>query len=303
MVKNKQRGVGNIKKAIDFVDRYMFIIFPSAAVAIIVGLMVYPLFYSLYLSFHKWQLGALQGPVFVGFSNFKKLIFSDEQFINSLLVTFYYSGLCLSIEMPLGMGMALILNKVLKGMKVMRVIFLLPILVTPVAISLIWVLMFNPTLGILNYFLRCLKLSPAIWIYGLSTVIPSLVMVDIWKWTPFVMLILLGGLKSLPVSPYEAALIDGASPWQTFSYVTLPLMRPTIMAALLLRLVDSLKTFAVIYTMTGGGPANASKTTYLFAYDTSFKYFRMGYGSAAIMIFFAVLLVISFILIRARRKT
>jgi len=291
-----------MNKIINFLDRYLYIIFPSFALLVIIGLMIYPMLYSIYLSFHEWQLGALSGPLFVGFANFNKL-FSDSAYIRSLSITFLYSFLCLIIEIPFGMILALILNKSFKSITWIRNIFLLPILVTPVAISLIWVMMYNPSIGILNYFLRGLGLPPSLWISSTSTVIPSLVLVDVWKWTPLVALILLGGLKSLPSSPYEAVKIDGATTFQTFLYITVPLLKPTIMAALLIRFIDSLKTFAVIYTMTGGGPAQASRTTYLFAYDTSFKYFRMGYGSAAVMVFFFILLIISFALTKLKKQT
>jgi multiple sugar transport system permease protein len=172
---------------------------------------------------------------------------------------------------------------------------------TPVAIALVWMMMFNPTLGIMNYFLRGLGLEPALWTSSKTTVIASLALVDTWQWTPFITLIALAGLSALPQEPFEAALMDGASGWQTFWAITLPLLRPTLMVGVLFRTIDALKTFDIIYVMTQGGPGTASETLNIYVFQTGFNYFHMGYASSLLVVLFSLVLFVSLIMMRFRR--
>jgi multiple sugar transport system permease protein len=179
----------------------------------------------------------------------------------------------------------------------------LPMVSTPVAVALIWVIMFNPSLGILNYFLTSLGLKPLLWLGHPRTVLPSLILMDTWKWTPFMVLIIHAGLQSLPLTPFEAARIDGASRWQVLRYITLPLLRSTIAVALMFRTMDSLKTFDTIYVMTEGGPNNASEILNIYTFQTGFKYFHIGYASALAVILIVFVFAVNLLLVRFRERS
>jgi len=179
---------------------------------------------------------------------------------------------------------------------------LLPMVATPVAIAMAWLLMFEPTVGLFNPLLRSLGLPPQQWLGSASQALPSLILVDVWQWMPMMALILLAGLTTLPEEPFEAARVDGANGWQRFIYLTLPLLLPTMVTAVLLRSIDALKTFDIIYTMTRGGPGSATETINIYAYIQAFEYFRLGNASSLLIIFFAIVLGISLIFIQVRKR-
>jgi multiple sugar transport system permease protein len=196
---------------------------------------------------------------------------------------------------------ALVFDRTFKGRGILRTIFILPMATTPVAISLVWILMMNPTTGVLNYFLSLIYVKPALWVFSRKTVLFSLALVDTWMWTPFLMLITLGGLSSLPLEPYESAKIDGANSWQIFWRITLPLLRPFIAVGVILRTIDALKTFDIIFVMTQGGPGTASETLNVFLFLKGFYQFHMGYASAVAVIYFVIILAVCLILLGFRR--
>ncbi len=173
---------------------------------------------------------------------------------------------------------------------------------TPVAIALVWTMMFHPQLGVLNYLLTSVGLPPSTWVYDSATVIPTLVMVETWQWTPLIMLIVLGGLASLPADPYEAAELDGANGWQCFWHITLPLVWPFILVALVLRAVDALKAFDTIFVITGGGPGTSSETLNLYLYQQAFAYYDIGFASAIVVVFFVLIMLITLLLMGKRVK-
>jgi multiple sugar transport system permease protein len=154
---------------------------------------------------------------------------------------------------------------------------------------------------VLNYLLSLVGLPPSSWVYNADTVIPTLVMVETWQWTPLVMVIVLGGISSLPIDPYEAAVIDGANDWQMFRYITLPLVWPFIVVAAAMRIIDALKAFDTIFVITNGGPGTSSETINMLLYQTAFGYYDLGYASAMVVVFFALILLISGLLLRMRR--
>ena len=179
---------------------------------------------------------------------------------------------------------------------------LLPMVATNVAIGLCWTLFYEPTVGLANYTMRQLGLPAIKWLADQSTVIPSLALVDIWEWTPMIALIVMAGLAALPAEPFEAAVVDGATPWQVFRHVTLPLLAPTILVAVVLRSIDAFKTFDIIYTMTNGGPGYASETMNIYAYTLGFQYFRFGAASSALVALLALVLGSSLIVLYLRRR-
>ncbi len=281
-----------------FVDRRQAFAYPAPAVFTLFLIVIIPIVFNLYLAFNKWTIGLGQ-PRFIGLGNFLELL-SDERVLNGVKVMIYFSGLSLSLEMVLGLLIAVYFNRQFKGSEVVQAIYILPFAATPVAVALIWRIMLNPEIGVLNYLLRSVGLPGSLWVSSPQTVIPALVMVDVWKWTPMITLIVLAGLKSLPHEPYEAARVDGASPLQIFWYITLPLIRPVLIAAIMLRSLDNLKEFDIIYTVTQGGPGIASETLYLYSYMVGFSFFKAGYGSALMVVVFLIVLAFNVVMNRMR---
>jgi len=281
-----------------FIDRRQAFAYPAPAVVTLFLIVIIPIVFNLYLAFTKWTIGLGQ-PRFIGLGNFIELL-SDERVLNGVKVMIYFSGLSLSLEMVLGLLIAVYFNRQFKGSEVVQAIYILPFAATPVAVALIWRIMLNPEIGVLNYLLQSVGLPGSLWVSSPKTVIPALVMVDVWKWTPMITLIVLAGLKSLPHNPYEAARVDGASALQIFWYITLPLIRPVLIAALMLRSLDNLKEFDMIYTITQGGPGIASETLYLYSYNVGFNFFKAGYGSALMVVVFLIVLVFNVVMNRIR---
>ena len=261
-------------------------------------ILVYPLGYSFWLSFHEWTLrGFINGIPWVGIDNYIAL-FSNPDFIASLRVTFTFVICALTIEFIFGMSLALLLNHDLKGKGLIRSMILLPMMCTNVVIGLTWRLLFNYEFGIINYYISQMGFAPVEWLSNINMGMVSVIIVDVWNTTSFVALMLLAGLQSLPEEPFEAARIDGASPWQIFSYLTLPLLRQNILVALLWRLIDTFRIFDVVYLLTAGGPARATETVSIYIYNYGFKSFNLGYASAASYTMILIMLVIAGFLAR-----
>jgi multiple sugar transport system permease protein len=206
------------------------------------------------------------------------------------------------VETVLGIAIALLFNLDFRGKNFLKTLFLLPMIATPVAIGLVWLLIYEPTIGFANQFLKLLHLPPQLWLASTKQVLMSLVIVDVWQWTPMIALVVLAGLTSLPTEPYEAAQVDGASRWQVLTKITLPLLQPTILVAVLLRSIDALKTFDIIYSMTGGGPGFSSETINIYGFVQGFSYFKLGMVSSLLMLFFAIVLGMSMLLVTARKR-
>ncbi len=283
------------------VERHPVFVFTSPAAFVVFVLMVFPVFYTVYMSLHSWFASSLTSPEFVGLANFKRAFLQDERFRNALWLTLYFTVLATALQVVFGVALALLLNRPFRGKGFFRSIFLLPMVATPVAIALVWMMMYNPTLGVMNYLVGLIRLGPFKWVSDTALVIPALAVVDTWEWTPLITLITLAGLASLPLEPYESALIDGASPAQMFWRITLPLLRPTIMVALLFRSIDCLKTFDIIYVMTAGGPGFASETLNVYTFQVGLFYFHIGYACSLLVILFALVLGVSLLLIKVRR--
>jgi multiple sugar transport system permease protein len=284
-------------------ERNAHLVMPLPAVVAVLGMLAFPLIYTVYMSFQDWTISSADPPVFAGIDNYVRLFTSDARFLNSIWITFYYTIFGVTVQTFLGVSMALLFNRQFWGRGVLRALAILPMVATPVAISLIFVMMYHPQLGILNYLLKQIGLAPWTWTYASSTAIPALVLVDTWQWTPLIMLICLAGLAALPHDPYESAMIDGANRWQLLWYITLPLIRPSIITAVLFRLIDSLKSFDVIFVMTQGGPGTSSETINLYLFNTAFSYFKMGQASSMVVVFFAIILGLAMVVTRIRRAT
>jgi multiple sugar transport system permease protein len=276
-------------------------LFPLPAAVFIFAMMVFPVLYTFWVSLTDWSLASGGEAHFIGLKNYDILL-RDPRFYNALKLTVYFTVLAVGVETVLGVAIALLLNREFRGKDTLKTIMLLPMVATPVAIGLAWTLFYEPTVGMANYTLRMLGLPASKWLADQATVIPSLALVDIWEWTPMIALIVLAGLASLPSEPFEAARVDGATPLQVFRHVTLPLLAPTIMVAVVLRSIDAFKTFDIIYTMTGGGPGFASETMNIFAYTLGFQYFRFGAASSALVALLALVLGSSLLVLYLRRR-
>ncbi|MDS7597930.1 sugar ABC transporter permease [Agrobacterium tumefaciens] len=274
--------------------------FVIPALVVIAAVIVFPWVFTLWMSAHRWTLGQEQS--FIGFDNYIRLA-SDARFWESLWHTLVYTVLSVVAPLFLGTLAALVFDAQFPLRGFLRGVFVMPMMATPVAIALVWTMMFHPQLGVLNYLLSFIGIGPLEWIYNQSTVIPSLVLVETWQWTPLVMLIVLGGLAAVPREPYESAEIDGANAWQKFRYLTMPMIAPFLMIAVIIRSIDAVKSFDIIYAMTQGGPGTASETINIYLYNTAFAYYDIGYGSAMAVVFFIVIIALSFVLLMVRQRT
>ena len=263
--------------------RRSYRLFIAPALVVVGAVIVFPWLFTLWMSVFDWKIGSVAH--FVGLENYEKLIV-NRRFLEAVVHTFYFTALAVVVPLLLGTAAAMIFHREFPFRGVLRGVFIMPMMATPVAVALVWTMMFHPQQGVLNYLLSLVGLPPSLWVYSPTLVIPSLVMVEVWHWTPLVMLIVLGGLAALPTEPYESARLDGASEWQLFRYITLPLVAPFLVVAAVIRTIDALKTFDTIYVITGGGPGTASETINLYLYLQAFAFYNIGTASAVVVVFF-----------------
>lgn len=285
-----------------FTERNLRFLFPLPAIVFIGLLMVFPILYTLYLSFTNWNLTSGMEPSFVGLNSYL-LVFSEPRFLHALGRTFTFTVFAVATEVVLGVAIALILNRAFVGKSFAKLLLLLPLVATPIAVGIVFNLFYDPTIGLLNFTLNALGLPQGLWVSSEKTVIASLVLVDVWQWTPMITLIVLAGLAGLSEEPVEAARVDGASEWQILRYVTIPMVMPVILMAMILRLIDALKTFDIIFAMTGGGPGYASETLNIMGFKYSFEYFRMGQSSVILVALFIVVLLCSLGIMKLRASS
>lgn len=284
-----------------FIERNLKYIFPLPAVIFVFLLMIFPVTYTAVISFTDWTLTSGRPMKFVGFESYLKII-KEPRFFNAIGRTFYFTIGAVAAETVLGTAIALILNRDFYGKNALKLILLLPLVATPVAVGIVFNLFYDPTIGFLNYVLSVLGLPQSGWVTAPNTVLPSLMLVDIWQWTPMIALIVMAGLAGLSSEPYESAKVDGASAAQTFFHITLPMVMPTILTAVILRAVDALKTYDIIYAMTGGGPGYSSETLNILAYKFSFEYFNLGQASSILVFLFFIVLLFSLGVIQVRKR-
>jgi multiple sugar transport system permease protein len=249
----------------------------APTVAVLLALSIYPLLYAIKVSL---QVGVGDAARWSG-GNFTRLL-ADGFFHSALLHTFSYAALALTFEFLLGLALALLLDGPLRGRGAFRALLLVPMMLPPVVVGVVWRLMLNPSFGAINGTLKGagLETEGLTWTASPLLAFISVVAVDVWQWTPFMFLVLLAGLQAIPQEPYEAAMIDGASAWQTFAHITLPLLKPAILIALLLRTMDLLRVFDQIFILTEGGPGFATETVSLYIYRAAFRFFDFGYAAA-----------------------
>jgi multiple sugar transport system permease protein len=271
--------------------KYLFI---WPALLIVLAISIFPLIYSLTTSFMSFRLMPPSPPRFVGFDNYWSLL-QNERFWNVALTTSIIAFISVFLQYAGGFAVALALNSRVPGERLFRVSFLLPMLVAPVAVALIARQIFNPTMGPLNQLMSGIGFPNLPFLTETHWALGAIITVEIWQWTPFVILMLLAGLQTLPDDVYEAAALENASPWQQFWGITFPMMLPISAAVVFIRLIESYKIIDTVFVMTGGGPGISTETLTLFAYQEGFKKFNLGYTSALSFLFLIVITIIGLV--------
>ncbi len=271
------------------------------AIIYLVLLTIYPLIYSVKVSLTTLNIARPYPPRYIGLSNFSELL-KDSIFLTAMKNTFFLTALSICAEFTLGFIIARIFfmgaNLKLKSVGLLRTIYMLPMMVTPIVFGLTWLYMFNPTLGIANYLLGLLGFPPVSWFGSSGIALYSIILINVWEWTPFMMLLCLAGLSTIPPQLFEAARTDGIAWHQSIAFIELPLVKRVILIGLMIRIMDNFRLFDLVYVTTGGGPGSSTETLSMFAYRHSFMFFNVGYGAAASIIILILGIILAQILIK-----
>jgi multiple sugar transport system permease protein len=269
------------------------------AVVFTVALIAFPFAYTVWMSLHEFSFGGT--PKMNYGHNYVQMV-QDAEFWNGMKITLALYVLSLVLQLVLGTYVAILLHSSKKLSGIVRTLMISPFVLPPVVVGMMWLVVLDPSIGAANYLLTSVGLPRSDWLASPQWVIPTVAFIDTWQWTPYVALIVLGGLQSLPPNVYEAAQIDGASRWKTFWRITLPLLMPTIVTAAILRSVDLLRFFDIIYITTQGGPGNASNTLNIYGFRKGFEFFEIGYASALMITLSAIVLGAVVVLTQARKR-
>lgn len=282
-------------------DRRSLHLLTMPALLVLVALTAVPLLFSFGISLFDYNITKAQNISFVGLSNFLRA-FGDDQFRSAIKVTVIQVTATVAGQMFIGMLIALLLSREFKGAKILRSLYIIPMMITPVVSGIMWRMMLNADLGIINYMLGKLGIGAVNWLGSPKMALAAVIITDIWLSTPMVTMILLAGIQGISQDYYDAAVMDGASTLQRFLYVTLPLVKPMILLALLFRIMDAIRRYDSIMAMTAGGPGTATQTLNIYAYYQGFSYFNIGYSSALSMILLILIFTISLILLKMIRN-
>ena len=271
-------------------------LYPAAVVFLLMSIV--PLAYVVYVSFFSWNLAKpYLGFTFAFFDNYA-WIANTVAAIASLAKTLKFVGISVTFSCFIGFGLALLLNDSFWGRSLVRTLLILPMVITPVVTGMMWRFMLEPNFGPLAYYVKSTLAKTIDWLGDPSVAIFSVVVADIWQWTPLVFLIILSALQALPNEVYEAAELDGASSLQRFALITLPLMRTPIVLSVLLRFMDSIRTFDVVYAMTKGGPGSATEIASIFLYNNAFRVFQIGRAASYGILIFVIIWLGSYAFVR-----
>jgi multiple sugar transport system permease protein len=261
-------------------DRTPARVFLMPTILLILALSIFPLFFSLILTFMSWDLSRLQGGIqFVGLGNFATLI-SDARFWNTAKVTVIFVIGSVGLQFCVGLGIASLLNQEIRFRRFFRVAFLVPMMMTPAAVGYIGRMLFNEGQGPINDIIKHLGGPVIPWLSNSMMALPSLILLDTWEWAPFMIIVLLAGLQSLPPEVFESARVDGAGEWSIFRHITFPMLAPVSITVILIRALEAFKLFDITMVMTGGGPGTATETVTMYAYIVGMKNGNLGYASA-----------------------
>jgi multiple sugar transport system permease protein len=258
-----------------------------------------PVFAAFAISFTSWDL--LSPPRWVGLENYQELA-NDRLFWIALKNTLYFTGVSVPVTLVLALGLAALMNRKIRGIQVLRAIYFFPVTASIVAVSLLWAWMYTPDFGIINYLLSFLGIPKINWLVDPRMAMPSVIIMSVWRGLGFNIVVFLAGLQSIPRDLYEAADLDGATGWQQFWQLTVPLLTPTIFFATIMAIISSFQVFEQTYIMTQGGPGNATLTLVYQIFLNGFTYLRMGYASALSFVLFAILFVITIVQVNLQRK-
>ena len=273
---------------------YLFLL--PAIIIFLLGLVV-PLVNTFELSFNRLSMGSRWSDRdYVGADNYERMT-DDDHVRSSIGVTLRFAAFVLAAELVIGMGLALLLEKPIKGASVFRTIFILPLMVSPVAVGLIWRYLLDGRIGLVNHYLGMLGIPPQTWLGDRDLAFFSIVITDIWQWTPFIFIILLAGLQALPSEVLEASRIDGANWWQMTFRIKVPMLRSILLVTVLMRLIDVFRALEVIFVMTFGGPGRSTQVLSLHIYKTAFTSQALGYASTIAVVLMFLMLILSLILL------
>ncbi len=276
-------------------DRTLSWLLLAPALIVIVGVFVYPLAYSLWMSLQAYNI--VTPARFIGTRNYER-IFTDETFWHSALVTFQFAIPTFVIEVVIGFGMALLLERHTRGRGVMRSIILIPLLLTPVVEALNWRVMLNYDFGVVNWLIGLVGIPKVNWVNDATLAMPALIVLEVWRVVGFEVLVFSAGLAALPHEPFESAQIDGGSSWQQLVHLTLPMLMPLFVVVALFRSYELLRVFDIVYGLTGGGPGRATETLSFHIFNQMISGFQVGYASAAAYVLFAMSLVLVVLIIK-----
>ncbi len=265
------------------------------ALTVLVAFQIVPIFIGANASFRSWSLFNPQ-KTFVGLTNYREIL-TDPLFTGTVLPnTFLFMAASVSGGLLAGLTLAVMLNRRFRGERIVRTAILLPLMVAPVVAAIMITWMFNDQFGVANVIMEALGFEPVAWLIGRWTALSVVILTDIWLWTPWFTILILAALQALPPEPHEAARIDGASAWQVFRNITLPLLRPVLMVCIVIRAIDAFRVFDIVWTITKGGPARSTEVFSIYAYKKAFVYLNFDQGSAASLIGAGIILVVGGVL-------
>ena len=268
-------------------------LFVAPAVLLMGAGLIYPVVQGLLLSMQDWAVGTpMSTAEFIGADNYLRML-GDENVQESMWVTFKFGFFTITIEMTLGIALALLLEKPIRGASIFRTIFIMPLMISPVVVGLVWRYLYDARAGWINHYLELAGIEPLIWLGEPHLAFFAIVFTDIWQWTPFVFIIVIAGLQALPSEVLEASRIDGANTWQQIFLVKLPMIRSILIIALLLRLIDVFKGLEVMLIMTEGGPGLATELLSLHVYKTAFDAQQLGYAAAISVLLLLIVFALS----------
>ena len=260
---------------------------------------IFPLLFTLWVSLNYWPVGGEHR--FIGLRNYQQIL-SDLSFQISLRNNILYPLVTVPLEYVLGFGAALLINQVTRGQRLVRLIAFMPMMLTPIVVGFIWKMLFYPSYGPIDYVLWKIGLPKVDWITNPYAAFASVVVTDVWQWTPLVILIMLSGLRSLPTEPFESARVDGASDWRIFGDMTFPMLLPYSIVAIVLRSIEAFKLFDIVLLITCGGPGVSTSTVTLIAYFTSFRTANMGPAAAMSVLLLIIVVVLAIIFLRLMQR-
>ncbi len=272
------------------------VVYMLPAILILAVVVLYPVLNALYVSFFQWDLATGGKMFFIGWQNYRETL-GDVYYWSAIGRSLIFVLLVVPTELLLGTLIAILLNNDIKGRRILRVLFILPMMITPVVVTILWKIIYDNQFGILNWALSLVGISPQVWLGNPQLAMFSVALLDIWQNTPFIILLVLAGLQVIPGDVYQAAEIDGADGWQSFRFVTLPYLSGTLFLGAIFRVVDSFRVFDIIYVLTRGGPGRVTEVISLYTYKTGFSLFKFGLSASQSMLLMLLTLIVAIPLI------